>query len=133
MGFFVSLDETFNKSSINFLRDINILIGYPSTFELSREKTHVADNFRLILIYYFRNYYSIRTSIPIGLRRLIWVDTLRRDHNVVFFVEWLNYSFSSNVLDNLQHIYIKSNIFHHGLPSSLMMLFIRTQFKTLRT
>ena len=40
---------------------------------------------------------SVRISLR-GQRRLIWVDTLRRDHNVRFFVERLKcYGFTGNV------------------------------------
>ena len=57
------------------------------------------DNLRLQLIFCFRNHYSIPLS-PLkrnvsarislrGLHRLIWLDALRRDHNVGFLVERL--------------------------------------------
>ena len=57
------------------------------------------DTFRLLLIFCIRNHYSIplsslrrnvsaRISLR-GLRRLMWVDTLRRGNTVGFLVEWL--------------------------------------------
>ena len=70
--------------------------------EHSREKTNIVDLrrltrvdiFRLLSVFCFRNHYSISLS-PLrrnvsarislrGLRRLIWVDTLRRGHYVGF-------------------------------------------------
>ena len=52
------------------------------------------DTFCLMLIFCFRNHYSIPLSpwdkmCRRGLRRLILVNTLRRGHNVGFFMGWL--------------------------------------------
>ena len=72
------------------------------------------DTFRLLWIFRFRNHYSIPLSPPrrnvlarinmCELRWLIWLDTLRRVHNVSFLVERLTIYYVNHILLPTVHV-----------------------------
>ena len=82
------------KPTLWTLRKVSTRISISTPHKLTR-----TDMFRLLWIFRLRNHYSIYLyppetecvgiiSLP-GMRRLIWVDTLRRVHNVDFLMERL--------------------------------------------